>query len=52
MDTVSGIVRHVLTALGGAGFVAGYEYAEAFPTIMGAISFVAGMAWSIIAKVK
>lgn len=47
-----GLVRHVLTILGGGLISAGYITAEELSTAAGAIIALLGVAWSVFTKVK
>ena len=46
----SRLIRHALTALGGALIAAGYVTSEEWATIAGAIAVLIGVVWSVIAK--
>jgi hypothetical protein len=49
-DQVAGIVRHVLTSLGGALVAGGYLTSEEWTAIAGALAVLIGVIWSILAK--
>lgn len=49
---ILGIVRHVLTGLGGAAVTAGYLSAETMTQAIGAVVTLAGVIWSLAAKKK
>ncbi len=49
-EMVLGIVRHVLTIAGGAAASAGVVTEADIPVLVGALTALAGVAWSIIAK--
>lgn len=52
MPEILGVVRHVLTAIGGAAVAKGYIDAAGLDTLIGAFIGIAGVAWSIIEKRK
>lgn len=49
-DVVSGIIRNVLTAAGGALVAGGYLTSDQWTTIAGALAVIVGVVWSVIAK--
>jgi hypothetical protein len=49
-EMMLGIVRHVLTIAGGAAASAGVVTEADVPVIVGALSALAGVVWSIVAK--
>jgi hypothetical protein len=49
-DEISALIRHVMTAAGGALVAGGYMTSDQWATVVGAISILAGVAWSIISK--
>jgi hypothetical protein len=51
-EVLGGIVRHILTALGGILVTKGYVEAGQVELIVGAVATLAGVAWSIFAKKK
>lgn len=51
-DMILGIVRHVLTALGGALATNGTVTSSELEAGIGAVITLAGLAWSIAAKKK
>ncbi len=51
-DTILGIVRHVLTGVGGILVTRGYTDTAALETAVGGLIALAGFIWSILAKRK
>jgi hypothetical protein len=49
-EVVSGIIRHVLTAAGGALVASSYLTSDQWTTIAGALAVIVGVRWSVIAK--
>lgn len=49
-DEFDGIVRHVLTTVGGATFVTGNMDPTQWQTIAGAVTALVGVAWSLANK--
>jgi uncharacterized membrane protein len=49
-EFVAGLIRHAITALGGALVAAGYVNSEEWATIAGALAVLVGVVWSVIAK--
>ena len=49
-DQISGLIRHALTALGGALVAGGYLTSDQWTSVAGALTILAGVAWSLIAK--
>jgi hypothetical protein len=49
-DILSGIIRHVLTTVGGALVAAGYLTSDQWTTIAGALAVIIGVVWSVISK--
>lgn len=49
-EVVAGLIRHVLTALGGALVGAGYVTSEEWVAIAGALAVLVGVVWSVITK--
>jgi hypothetical protein len=49
-DQIAGIVRHVLTSLGGALVAGGYLTSEEWTAVAGALAVLIGLVWSILAK--
>jgi hypothetical protein len=49
-DQVAGIIRHLLTTVGGALVAAGYLTSAEWTTIAGALAVIIGVVWSIITK--
>jgi hypothetical protein len=49
-DVIAGIIRHVLTAAGGALVAGGYLTSDEWATIAGALAVLVGVVWSVIAK--
>ena len=49
-DEILGIIRHLLTALGGVLVTKGYVDGAGLDTIVGALVAVAGVAWSVYQK--
>jgi hypothetical protein len=49
-DQIAGIVRHLLTTVGGALVAAGYLTSDEWTAVAGALAIVIGVVWSIITK--
>ena len=49
-ETVAGLVRHALTALGGVLVAKGYLEAGMVEEIAGAVVTLVGVVWSVVAK--
>lgn len=49
-DEFDGLIRHFLTAVGGATFITGHMDPAQWQTIAGAVSAVVGVAWSLANK--
>jgi hypothetical protein len=49
-DQIQGLIRHLLTAAGGALVASGYVTSDQWTTVAGALTILAGVAWSIISK--
>jgi hypothetical protein len=49
-DKTAGMVRHVLTSIGGLMVMAGYTDEMTMATVVGAIMTLAGFVWSYMAK--
>jgi hypothetical protein len=49
-EKTAGMVRHVLTSIGGLLVMAGYTDEMTMMTVVGAIMTIAGFAWSYMAK--
>jgi hypothetical protein len=49
-DVVAGLIRHALTAVGGALVGAGYVTSDEWTTIAGALAVFVGVVWSVISK--
>jgi hypothetical protein len=49
-DIVAGLIRHALTALGGALVAGGYLTSDEWTTIAGAFAVFVGVVWSMISK--
>ena len=49
-EVFAGLIRHALTALGGALVAAGYMTSEEWATIAGALAVLVGVVWSVISK--
>ena len=49
-DQVAGIVRHILTSVGGALVAAGYLTSDEWTAVAGALAVLIGVVWSIITK--
>jgi hypothetical protein len=47
---ILGLVRHVLTALGGAAILKGYIDTAGVEAVVGAVMTLAGIAWSVFEK--
>jgi hypothetical protein len=47
---VAGLIRHALTALGGALVGAGYFTNDEWTTLAGALAVFIGVVWSVISK--
>lgn len=52
MDKILGIIRHVLTGVGGALVTAGVLTATQTDTILGSVLALVGVIWSIVSKNK
>ena len=49
-ESLWGIVRHILTTVGGALVTSGYVSEAQLETLVGAVVILAGVAWSVIQK--
>jgi uncharacterized membrane protein len=49
-NIVAGIIRHILTAAGGALVAAGYLTSEEWVAIAGALAVLLGVMWSVISR--
>ena len=49
-DQIAGVVRHVLTSLGGALVAGGYLTSEEWTAVAGALAVLIGIVWSILVK--
>jgi hypothetical protein len=49
-DQLQGLIRHFMTAAGGALVASGYLTSDQWTTVAGALTILAGVAWSIISK--
>lgn len=49
-EQVQGVIRHVLTTIGGVAFVSQNFDPTAWQTVVGAAAIVGGVAWSYLAK--
>jgi hypothetical protein len=49
-NQIAGIVRHILTSVGGALVAAGYLTSDEWTAVAGALAVLIGVAWSIITK--
>jgi hypothetical protein len=49
-DIIAGIIRHLLTAAGGALVAGGYLTSDQWTTIAGALAIIVGVVWSVISK--
>lgn len=47
-----GVIRHILTFLGGVGFLKGWFNSEQFIEIVAALSTAGGIIWSVLSKKK
>jgi hypothetical protein len=49
-DVIAGLIRHVLTAAGGALVAGGYLTSDEWTTIAGALAVLVGVVWSVMSK--
>jgi hypothetical protein len=49
-DEISALIRHAMTAIGGALVASGYLTSDQWTSAAGAHAILAGVAWSIISK--
>ncbi|MGH6864629.1 MAG: hypothetical protein ACREDO_00225 [Methyloceanibacter sp.] len=49
-DAISGLLRHLLTTIGGGLVAAGYLTSEQWTTIAGALAVIIGVVWSVISS--
>jgi hypothetical protein len=49
-DQISALIRHAMTAFGGALGAGGYLTSDQWTSAAGALTILAGVAWSIISK--
>jgi hypothetical protein len=49
-DQIAGIIRHILTSMGGALVAAGYLTSDEWTAVAGALAVLIGIVWSIITK--
>jgi hypothetical protein len=49
-EMVLGVVRHILTALGGAGFLDAYATQDEITAAVAAVITLVGLGWSVLAK--
>lgn len=51
-DTILGVIRHILTAAGGAAATQGHLTTDDVTTAVGAVVALVGVVWSVVAKRK
>lgn len=51
-DTVMGIIRHILTSVGGAVVATGYVGQDDYTAIVGGVVALIGVVWSVLDKKK
>ena len=49
-ETILGVIRHILTFLGGFAIAKGYISADTLPGLVGAVITIVGVVWSAIDK--
>lgn len=49
-EMIKGIVRHLITTVGGALITAGYASADDIQALAGAAAILAGVIWSMVSK--
>ena len=49
-DVIAGLIRHALTAAGGALVTGGYLTSDEWTTIAGALAVLVGVVWSVMSK--
>lgn len=50
VEQVQGLVRHIMTTLGGVAFVSAHFDPTAWQTVVGAAAIIGGVVWSYLAK--
>ena len=51
-ETIMGIIRHILTSVGGAVVATGYVGESDYTAIVGGVVAIVGVVWSVLDKKK